>query len=84
MICLCEAVSEGVQSFGSTLCTRTMEAHVEHLVSLVHRSADRFCHYCIFDLLIETSISYPIHVHLNMNIVSMDVFNCLYIVDYIC
>ena len=48
-----------------------VEARVEDSVSPVHRSVDRVCHYCIFDLLIEISISYPIHVHLNMNIVSM-------------
>ena len=40
-----------------------VEAQVEDLVSPVRRSADRVCHYYIFDLLIETSISCPIHVH---------------------
>ena len=61
-----------------------VEAQVEDLVSSVHRSANRVCHYCISDLLIE--ISFPIQYMciLNMNIQSMDVFNCLYIIDYIC
>ena len=57
---------------------------VEDSVSPVHRSADRVCHYCISDLLIEISFLCPIHVHFNMNIESMDVFSCLYMVDYIC
>ena len=42
-----------------------VEAQVEDLVSTVRRSADKFCHYCISDLFIEISISYPIHVHKN-------------------
>ena len=61
-----------------------VEAQVEDSVSPVRRSANRVCHYCISDLLIEIFISCTIHVHLNMNIESMDVFNCLYMVDYIC
>ena len=40
-----------------------VEAQVEELISLVQRSIDRVCHYCISILLIEISISYPIHVH---------------------
>ena len=36
------------------------------------------------DFINRNIFSYPIKVHLNMNIVSMDVFNCLYIVEYIC
>ena len=40
-----------------------VEAQVEDLVSSVHISANRVCHYCISDLLIEISISCPIHVH---------------------
>ena len=35
-----------------------VEAQVEDSVSLVRRSADRFCHYCISDLLIE--IYFPV------------------------
>ena len=35
-----------------------VETQVEDLVSPVHRSADKVCHYCIFDLLIE--IPFPI------------------------
>ena len=61
-----------------------VEAQAEDSVSPVRRSADRFCHYCIFVLLIE--ISFPIQYMciLNIHIVSMDVFICLYIIDYIC
>ena len=59
-----------------------VNAQVEDSVSLVHISADRVCHYCISDLLIE--ISFPVTCILNMNIESMDVFNCLYMIDYIC
>ena len=57
---------------------------VEDSVSPVCRSVDGVCHYCISDLLIE--IYFPVHFMciLNMNIESMDVFNCLYMVDYIC
>ena len=40
-----------------------VEAQVEDSVSLVRKSVDRVCHYCISDLLIEISISCPIHVH---------------------
>ena len=40
-----------------------VEAQVEDSVSPVRRSADRVCHYCISILLIEISISCPIHVH---------------------
>ena len=60
-----------------------VEAQVEDLVSLVRRSADKVCHYCISNFLIE--ISFPVHFMciLNMNIESMDVFNFLYMVDYI-
>ena len=58
-----------------------VEAQVEDSVSPVRKSPDRVCHYCIFDLLID---SCPIHVHLNMNIESMDAFTLLYMNDYIC
>ena len=37
-----------------------------------------------FDFINRNIFSYPMNVHLNMNIISMDVFNCLYIVEYIC
>ena len=40
-----------------------VETQVEDLVSPIRRSVDRVCHYCISVLLIEISISYPIHVH---------------------
>ena len=39
---------------------------------------------CISDLLIEISFNVQFMCILNMNIESMDVFNCLYMVDYIC
>ena len=38
----------------------------------------------ISDFINRNIFSYPIDVHLNMNIVSIDVFNCLYIIEYIC
>ena len=60
-----------------------VEAQVGDLVSLVRRSADKVCHYCIFDLLIEISFPVQFMCILNMNIESMDVFNCLYMVGYI-
>ena len=52
----------------------------EDLVSLVRRSADKFCDYCIFDLLIE--ISFPIQFMCIFE--SRDAFDCLYMVDYKC
>ena len=61
-----------------------VEAQVEESVSLVCRSADRICHYYISDLLIEISVPVQFMCILNMNIESMDVFNCLYVVGYIC
>ena len=61
-----------------------VEFKVEDSVSPVRRSANIVCQYCISDLLYRNIFSYPIHVHLNMNIESMDVFTCLYMVDYIC
>ena len=61
-----------------------VEAHVEDSVSLVRRSADRVCHYYIFDLLIEVSFPIQFMCILNMNIESMDVFTFLYMIDYIC
>ena len=61
-----------------------VEAQVEDSVSPFRRSATRVCHYCIFDLLIEISFPVEFMCILNMNIESMDVFNCLYMVDYIC
>ena len=57
---------------------------VEDSVSPSHRSVDKVCHYCIFDLLIEISFPVQFMFVLNVNIESMDVFNCLYMVDYIC
>ena len=57
---------------------------VEDSVSLVPRSADRVCHYCISDLLIEISFPIQFMCIFNMSIESMDVFNCLYMVGYIC
>ena len=60
-----------------------VEAQVEDSVSLVRRSADRVCHYCIFDLLIEISFPVQFMCILNMNIESMDLFTCLYMIEYI-
>ena len=40
--------------------------------------------FVISDVINRNIFSCPINVHLNMNIVDMDVFNCLYIVEYIC
>ena len=40
-----------------------VEAKVEDFVSQVRRSVGWGCHYCIYVLLIEISISCPIHVH---------------------
>ena len=40
-----------------------MEAQVEDSIFPVRRSAEIFCHYSIFVLLIEISFSYLIHVH---------------------
>ena len=61
-----------------------VEAQVEDSVSPIRRNADRVCHYRIYVLLIE--IYFPIQYMciLNMNIESVDVFNCLYMIDYIC
>ena len=61
-----------------------VEAQVENSISPVGRSADRGCHYCISDFINTNIFSCPIYVHLNMNIESMDVFNCLYIIEYVC
>ena len=61
-----------------------VEAQVEDSVSLVRRSPDRVCHYCISVLLIEISFPVQYMCILNMNIESMDVFTCLYMIDYIC
>ena len=55
---------------------------MEDSVSTVRRSAERFFHYCISDLLIEISFLVQFMCILNMNIESMDVFNFLYIVEY--
>ena len=38
----------------------------------------------ISDFINRNIFSCPINLYLNMNIVSMDVFNCLYIAEYIC
>ena len=57
---------------------------VGDLVSPVRRSVVRVCHYCIFVLLIEIYFPVQFMCILNINIESMDVFNCLYMVDYIC
>ena len=61
-----------------------VEAQVEDSVSSVRRSANKVCHYCISNLLIEISFPIQFMCILNMNIESMDVFDCLYMVDYIC
>ena len=58
-----------------------VEAQVEDSVSLVRRSADRGCHYFISNFINRNIFSYPIYVHLNLNIESMDVFDCLQIID---
>ena len=57
---------------------------MEDLVSLVCKSADKVCNYCISDLLIEIYFPVQFMCILNMNIESMDVFNCLYMIDYLC
>ena len=57
---------------------------MEDSVSLVLRSADEVCHYCISDLLIEISFPVQFMCILNMNIESMDVFTYLNMIDYIC
>ena len=54
-----------------------VEDQVEDSVSPVCRSADRVCHYCISDLLIEIYFPVQFMCILNMNNESMDVFNCL-------
>ena len=61
-----------------------VEAQVEDLVYPICRSVERVCHYCMFDLLIEIYFPIQFMCILNMNIESMDAFNCLYMVDYIC
>ena len=61
-----------------------VEAQVEDSVSPVLRSANEVCHYCISDLLIEMSFPVQFMGILNMNIESMNAFNFLYMVDYIC
>ena len=61
-----------------------VEAQVEDLVSLVRRSANRVCHYSISNLLIEIYFPVQFMCILNINIESIDVFNCLYMIDYIC
>ena len=61
-----------------------VEAQVEESVSPVRRSADRVCDYCISVLLIEISFPVQFMCILNMNIESVDVFTCLYMIDYIC
>ena len=60
-----------------------VEAQVEDSVSPVRRSADKVCHYCISNLLIEMSFPVQFMGILNMNIESMNAFNFLYMVDYI-
>ena len=40
-----------------------VEAWVEDSNSPIRKSADKVCHYCISDLLIEISFFCPIHVH---------------------
>ena len=61
-----------------------VEAQVKDSVSPIRRSADRVCHYCISDLSIEISFHVQFMCILNMNIESMDLFNCIYMVSYIC
>ena len=61
-----------------------VEAQVEDSVSPIRRSSNRVCHYCISDLLIEIYSPIQYMSILNMNIESMDVFTCLYMIDYIC
>ena len=54
---------------------------MEDSVSLLRRHADRGCHFVISDFINRNIFSCPINLDLNMNIVSMDMFNCLYIVE---
>ena len=60
-----------------------VEDQVEDSVSLVCRSANKVSHYCISDLLIEKYFPVQFMCILKMNIESMDVFNFLYMIDYI-
>ena len=61
-----------------------VEAQVEDSVSLVHRSVDIVCHYCISVLLIEISFPVQFICILKINIEPMDAFDCLYMINYIC
>ena len=61
-----------------------MDAQVEHSVSPIRRSVDRVCHYCISILLIEISFCVQYMCILTMNMESMDVFDFLYMIVYIC
>ena len=61
-----------------------VDTQVEDLVSLVSRSVDRVCHYCISNLLIEMSFPIKFMCILNMSFESMDVFDFLYMIVYIC
>ena len=61
-----------------------VEAQVEDLVSLVRRSANTICYYCISDLLIEIYFPVQFMCISNMNIEYTDVCNFLYMIDYIC
>ena len=56
---------------------------MEDSVSPIRRSVDRVSHYCISDLLIEIPFPIQFMCILNMNIESMDVFTCLYMIDHI-
>ena len=56
---------------------------VEDSVSLVRRSANKVCHYCNSYLLIEIFFPFQFICILNMNIESIDLFDCLYMIDYI-
>ena len=72
-------------SFCLWACYREMEeAQVGDSVSPIRRCTDRGCIHCNLWFYINRNIfSYPI-MCVWMNILSIDVFKCLYIVDYIC
>ena len=61
-----------------------VEAQVEDSVSPVRRSAHRVCHYYISNLLIEIYFHVEFMCILNIYVESMDLFDCLYMIDYIC
>ena len=61
-----------------------VEAQVGDSVSMIHICADRGCiHSNLWFYINRNIFSYPI-MYVWMNILSMDDFKCLYVIDYIC